>query len=76
MSDILDELKIILECELCGYKKNRAALCFHHVDDSEKDFSFSGTKIFPRNKLKEELMKCVVLCHNCHMETHYPELGL
>ena len=26
------------ECETCGYRKNSAALCFHHRTPSEKSF--------------------------------------
>jgi hypothetical protein len=26
-------------------------------------------------ELKEEAEKCILLCHNCHMELHYPHLN-
>lgn len=58
-------------CKSCGYNKNYSALVFHHMDPSEKDFSFGGIK---SNTLKEEhkkeLDKCILLCHNCHMKVH------
>lgn len=62
------------ECEVCGYDKNTAALCFHHLDPSEKDFEITNAKTASLAKLKIEIEKCVVLCSNCHMEEHYPHL--
>ena len=58
-------------CQICGYKKSKRALSFHHVDPKKKDFgiSFRG---FTRSweKTKTELDKCILLCMNCHMEIH------
>lgn len=76
LEEILSELDLVLECNMCGYKKNKAALCFHHVDSEEKDFSFSGMKMFTKEKLLSEIEKCVILCCNCHMEHHYPHMDL
>ena len=64
-------------CENCGYCNNYAALCFHHKDPSNKDIEISDISVTSADyigKLKLEIEKCVVLCHNCHMETHYPHL--
>lgn len=72
----LEELGMRLECMLCGYNKNKAALCFHHLEEDEKDFGFSGANYPAVPILKAELAKCVVLCHNCHMEYHYPHMEL
>lgn len=57
-------------CELCGYKKCPRALCFHHRNPSEKDFIISGNHSRKWEVIRKELDKCVLLCHNCHMETH------
>ncbi len=64
-------------CQNCGYNKNFAALCFHHID--------AKTKILPIdlrscsnnswNKLLEESAKCSLLCLNCHSETHNPDFS-
>jgi hypothetical protein len=56
-------------CGICGYSKCLKALEFHHLDPNLKDFSLS-CKIFSREKLIEELSKCVCLCSNCHREVH------
>ena len=62
------------KCEVCGYGKCMDALEFHHVDPTEKEFSVSaelGTSSW--EKIQIELDKCVLLCANCHRETHYGE---
>jgi 5-methylcytosine-specific restriction endonuclease McrA len=58
------------KCEKCGYNKYIGALEFHHVN-GEKDFGI-GAKGYTRSwaKVKEELDKCIMLCSNCHKETH------
>lgn len=74
---ILEESNRTLSCEMCGYSRNRAALTFHHLDPSEKEFSISQLKSSVSYEvLKDELDKCVLLCHNCHMEEHYPHLTI
>jgi 5-methylcytosine-specific restriction endonuclease McrA len=57
-------------CQACGYAKCDAALEFHHRNPEEKDFSFSRFKGVSIEKVKPELDKCVLLCANCHRETH------
>lgn len=60
------------KCESCGYDKCIAALDFHHIDESEKDFGIAA-KGYTRSweKTKIELDKCLMLCANCHREHHY-----
>ena len=64
------------KCSICGYDKNIAALTFHHKDITTKKFGLSGRILSntPMEELKEEADKCILLCHNCHMELHYPHL--
>ena len=61
------------KCEICGYAKNLAALCFHHKNPSEKEFILHSRTIGTRSLdlVKKEADKCLLLCHNCHMEIHY-----
>lgn len=59
------------KCMLCGYDKCLAALEFHHLNSPDKDFSIA--KSWPlgfKEKVIKELDKCVLLCANCHRETH------
>lgn len=56
-------------CSKCGYNKSICALEFHHLDPKEKDFTIGG-KSWSYERLKKEVDKCVLLCSNCHIETH------
>jgi hypothetical protein len=62
------------KCEQCGYNKNYAALCFHHLDPNKKDLKLTIRELSNNTleKIKKETDKCMLLCHNCHMEIHYP----
>lgn len=59
------------KCVVCGYNKCLAALDFHHLDSSSKEFGIANYK---RPTLSEELLreldKCILLCRNCHSELH------
>lgn len=64
------------KCKNCGYAKNIAALAFHHLHDKKFQLdvrAFSNRNITP---ILNEIDKCVLLCHNCHAETHYPSLDV
>ena len=56
-------------CALCGYDRCVAALHFHHLDPSSKQFHLSmhgaGRSIA---SARAEMAKCVMLCANCHAE--------
>ena len=60
-------------CSKCSYSKCIDALSFHHVDPAHKDFTISKVPVTKGafDKIKPELDKCVLLCNNCHAETHY-----
>ncbi|MGV8131714.1 MAG: hypothetical protein ACP5N7_06465 [Candidatus Pacearchaeota archaeon] len=65
------------KCEICGYTKSNAALEFHHLDASEKEFSISKARLTTfSNSIKKELDKCQLLCANCHREVHDITLAL
>lgn len=57
-------------CEKCGYSKCNRALSFHHLDKAEKSFGIGSKLSRSWSVLQKELDKCVLLCANCHMETH------
>lgn len=58
------------KCEICGYDKALGALCFHHKDPGEKEFSFGHRTRSDWESLQKELDKCILLCVRCHAEIH------
>lgn len=59
------------KCSKCGYNKSLAALDFHHLDPTKKDFTIAhkrGTAV--NDTIRAELDKCILLCANCHRELH------
>jgi 5-methylcytosine-specific restriction endonuclease McrA len=57
---------------LCNYNKCHAALEFHHKNPKEKEFNIS--KYSGNNNITYEmaleLTRVILLCSNCHRETH------
>ena len=59
------------KCEMCGYDKCLGSLAFHHRDSNEKDPRWHNMRNWDLEKIKPELDKCILVCHNCHGEIHY-----
>lgn len=59
-------------CCVCGYHKSYNALALHHLDPNEKEIGLGSIRGHPVSwdKIVVELRKCVLVCHNCHMEIH------
>ena len=79
--DVTDKIKLIMGCENCGYASHPAALTFDHINPEEKYTTKNGKKVHISDMVKgnrysiktilKEIVKCRVLCFNCHMEyTH------
>lgn len=66
------------KCQHCGYRKNHAALTFHHRVPADKVFEIDVRACANRSweVLIVEAAKCDLLCFNCHMEEHYPQFEL
>jgi predicted HNH restriction endonuclease len=61
-------------CYKCGGKFPRSVYDFHHKDPSEKEGKPSRIlKWTDKEKVKQELDKCLLLCANCHRITHHEE---
>jgi len=59
------------KCSMCGYSKCIAALEFHHLDPSKKDFGLSSNGITGSLKrMRAEAAKCILVCCRCHREIH------
>ena len=57
-------------CNRCGYSKSTSALQFHHRQPSEKAFHINHAMGMKWESLLQEVMKCELLCANCHAEEH------
>ena len=58
------------KCSKCGYNEHYAALQFHHLNPSEKEYSWNKLRLMSWDKIKKELDKCIILCANCHSIQH------
>jgi hypothetical protein len=67
-----EALKDSLSCE-CGESRSWV-LDFHHKDPKVKSNTVSNlVRNCNKDKVLEEINKCVVLCANCHRDLHYKE---
>lgn len=62
------------KCQICGYDKCIQALDFHHVNPEEKTADFNANANRSWQTTREEIKKCILLCANCHRETHNEDL--
>ena len=61
------------KCSKCEIKGIPAIYDFHHKDPKEKNFNWGRKRTTNWDTLKKELDKCILLCSNCHRETHDTE---
>jgi len=59
------------KCIRCGFD-NVFALVFHHKEGNTKDFEMADKRGIRWSVMKAEILKCDLLCRNCHLEYHYP----
>ena len=66
------------QCKACGYRKNLAALTWHHLNPETKSFELDLRSLSNRSgqAIETEAAKCILLCANCHAEEHFPHLTL
>lgn len=54
-------------CARCGFAESLAALQFHHLDPSEKEFHIAHQGVTRSiARARDEARKCILLCANCH----------
>lgn len=56
-------------CQECKSKFDARLLCFHHIVPEEKNKNFHYI-VKSKERMKEEMSKCVLLCENCHRLKH------
>jgi len=57
----------------CAFCNERAGVCldFHHIDPKTKEITIGSDKRgVSWERVNEEILKCVVLCANCHRKVH------
>lgn len=62
------------KCSKCDCK-DKEVLQFHHTDPNQKDFNLSGN--WSQKEwltLEKEIVKCILLCANCHSKEHRKDL--
>lgn len=66
------EIKRAAGCQICGFDAHPAALEFHHLDPTKKEFvpAVAMRKGWSRDRIFAELDLCTVLCANCHRILH------
>jgi len=69
--NFIQDYKLKKGCDVCGYKKSANALCFHHTKKN-KEFHIADSigGCISLERIKKEIEKCQVVCHNCHAEIH------
>lgn len=65
-------LKKKYKCVSCG-ENHPACVEFHHKYSNEKESIISDmpNQGYSREKIKNEIKKCIPLCANCHRKIHY-----
>ncbi|MDE1830393.1 MAG: hypothetical protein KGI25_08725 [Thaumarchaeota archaeon] len=63
----VEETVKVTGCSKCS-EKEPVALDLHHLHD--KDLPVSQMYAYNRERLIEEINKCIVLCKNCHAKIH------
>lgn len=61
------------KCNRCDWEGHPAAFEFHHKDPSQKEFSIGSMANKSWSVVKKELLKCELLCSNCHQIEHATE---
>lgn len=56
-------------CSRCGFDDIRA-LCFHHRNRSEKEFTIGQILSLKKETILKEIEKCDLICANCHSIEH------
>jgi hypothetical protein len=69
----IEGYKTTHSCCKCGENRNWV-LDFHHLNKEEKEYNIGDLKYSGSfNKIKNEMLKCVLLCKNCHYDFHHHE---
>ena len=73
--DYVAKYKMSKGCEICGFKaEHHCQFDLHHVDPKTKSYKGSHKSYdagWSRDRIDNEISKCMVVCKNCHaLESH------
>jgi hypothetical protein len=69
--DITDVIKAERGCKACKKENDPVCLDFHHLDPTKKDLSIAKlVSNKSKQRMLDEIKKCVVVCANCHRKIH------
>jgi len=63
------------KCQNCGWVGDQAAFQFHHKKQNKKDYIIGSVANKSWDSIKKEIMKCSLLCANCHNIEHSTKTG-
>jgi hypothetical protein len=68
----IDTIKVNRGCFFCGYNKYALGLDFHHLNEDTKLNSIAAliNRKVNKDKLYNEIDKCIVVCAICHRLVH------
>lgn len=70
----LSLVRLIGGCQICGHDKPYN-IAFHHIGFYKKEFDIDRRKCqYSWKIIKPELLKCVMICHNCHGDIHHDNI--
>jgi hypothetical protein len=71
MHTFINQYKLEMGCSICGYSEHPSALDFHHVNnDKEYSISTMVNQRYSKQRILNEMKKCIVVCANCHRIIH------
>lgn len=67
----VDGIKLYYGCCFCGEKSHPCCLDCHHFDPESKSVEIAVcVSTASKERLFDELVKCIVVCSNCHRKVH------
>jgi hypothetical protein len=69
VKEYIHKIKQEKGCIICK-ETEPVCLDFHHLDPNEKEFDLGNGNQSSIKKIDNEIVKCVVLCANCHRKLH------
>lgn len=69
LQNLANRYKAYKGCNKCGIK-NPIILDFHHIKEKSFNVATGIAHDYKRERIKNEIRKCIVLCANCHRIIH------